>query len=137
MTPSTVRRARLAFVAAASLAGALAVVVFPTGITFAFVFAVATGIAGWSMVRRWDLWGASGNVWAGALVGFATAASILGVQRLPVPLDVRLSVGFLLLSVSVASAGLAIEFVYEAADSGLPDNAESRTGSGRPDSDGQ
>lgn len=135
MSASNSRRARLAFVAAASLAGALAVVVFPTGVVFALVFAVAVGIAGWSTVRRWDLWGASGNVWAGALVGFATAASILAGQSLPVPLDVRLAVSFLVLGVSVASAGLAIELVHE--NAGSPEDVQDVPGPDRLDSDGQ
>ncbi|SEP30822.1 hypothetical protein SAMN04487948_14113 [Halogranum amylolyticum] len=135
MDPANDRRPRLAFVVAASVAGTVAVVGFPTGLVFAVVFAVAVGVGSWSMVRRWTLWGASGNVWSGALVGFVTAASILAGQSLPVPLDVRLAVGFLVLAVGVASAALAIEFAYEATDDGSAGEMRDAYGPGRADSD--
>ena len=114
MNLSDSRRPRLVGTVACLSAGTAAVVAFPTGLLFALVFGLVTGVAGWTMVRRWDVWGASGNRWSGALAGLVTAAAFLGVQALPLALGHRLALSLLLISVGYASAGLAVEFAVEA-----------------------
>ncbi|SDM98079.1 hypothetical protein SAMN04487949_3056 [Halogranum gelatinilyticum] len=113
MNPSNGSRPRLVGTVAALLAGTVGLVAFPTGPLFALVFGLVTGVAGWTMARRWDVWGASGNRWSGALAGLVTATAFLGVQGLPLALGHRLALSLLLISVGYASAGLAVEFAVD------------------------
>ncbi len=86
----------------------------------------AFAIAGWLVVRRWDVWSTRGNRWSALLLVVVLGGTQFGIHMdLPIPEDLTIALWFLVLGIGYASAAIGVEMA--ATDDDSTDDLEQKS----------
>jgi predicted membrane channel-forming protein YqfA (hemolysin III family) len=86
-------------------------------------------VAGWFYVRNWNVWRQSGDLWYSVFIAVVAGSSFFGVHAdLPIPEDLRIALGVLVLGVGTAALGIGAEIAIDVTSDDQRDTTSEESG---------